>query len=97
MTNLICEAIHSRKLLEFDYEGMLRVAAPYCHGVTNQGLEVVRAVQVAGASRSGRLGIGKLWLVEKMKDLRTTGDLFEPDDPHYNPNDSAMPQIHCRI
>jgi hypothetical protein len=27
----ICQAIRTRVLLEFDYDGRHRVAAPYCH------------------------------------------------------------------
>lgn len=96
--SLICRAIHARSLLVFEYDGHLRVVAPYCHGTSKTGLETVRAVQLAGSSSSGRgLGFGKLWSVVKMKDLRDTGQRFVPDDPGYKPDDSAMLAIHCRI
>lgn len=95
--SLICDAIRTRSLLEFDYHGLRRVVAPYCHGVSTRGHEVLRAVQVRGESRAGGLGFGKLWIVADLVGLRLSGEHFEPDDPHYNPNDRAMPQIHCRI
>src|SRR5688572_10295688 len=64
-TEAICSAIRSCTLLEFEYEGLHRVVAPYCHGFTGKG-EALRAIQVRGASRSRGFGFGKLWLVEKM-------------------------------
>src|SRR5215471_3174159 len=84
----ICSAIRNRVLLEFEYGGLRRVVAPYCHGVTRNG-EALRALQVGGESRSRGFGFGKLWMVSRMSSLRATGRTFQPDDPNYNPNDSA--------
>lgn len=91
----ICTAIRTQHLIEFDYHGQYRLVAPYCHGTSNRGKEVLRGVQIAGAT--GTLGFGKLWLVEKMSQLRLTDSAFSPNDPDYNPDDSAMIQIHCRV
>lgn len=96
MRELICTAIKDHMLLEFDYEGLHRVVAPYCHGFTARG-EVLRAVQVRGESRSRGFRFGKLWTIEKMRNLRGTTESFIPDDPDYNPNDSAMTTIHCNV
>jgi hypothetical protein len=93
---VICAAIRDNMLLEFDYAGLRRVVAPYCHGFTARG-EVLRAVQVRGASHSHGVGFGKLWTVTKMLNLRRTSEPFAPNDPQYNPNDSAMVEIHCRV
>jgi hypothetical protein len=97
--NPICEAIRRRVLLEFRYNDRLRVVAPYCHGVSTRGSDVLRAVQVRGESSSGSggLGFGKLWTVADMVGLRVLDESFTPDDPRYNPNDSAMTRIHCRV
>lgn len=92
----ICEAIRERELLEFDYDGRHRVVAPYCHGSNAKG-EVLRAIQVEGDSRSRGMGFGKLWSVDKIQNLRRTGVAFIPNDPHYNPNDSAMVAVHCYV
>jgi hypothetical protein len=96
-TSIVCDAIRKRALLEFNYQGHRRVVAPYCHGVSTRGVEVLRAIQVRGASRSGALGIGKLWSVAEMGDPHVLPETFIPDDANYNPNDSGMQQIHCRI
>jgi hypothetical protein len=92
-----CHAIRTRTLLEFDYDGLHRVVAPYCHGVTRQEAEVLRAIQVGGASHAGGYGFGKLWHVAKMQNVRNTAEPFLPTDPHYAPDDSAMARIHCRV
>lgn len=83
--------------MEFEYDGLHRVVAPYCHGFTRKGAEVVRAVQVRGSSRSGGLGFGKLWTVTTMRRVLTTAEAFVADDPDYNPADTAMLRIHCHV
>lgn len=93
---VLCAAVQNCELLEFDYDGLHRIVAPYAHGFTSNG-EVLRAIQVRGESGSRGMGFGKLWMVDKMRDVRRTGTAFAPDDPHYNPNDSAMQTIHCRV
>jgi hypothetical protein len=96
MDKRICEAIRRRLMLEFIYDDNSRVVTPYCHGLSNRDAEVVRAIQVRGASSSGS-GFGKLWTVAKMANLRILNETFVPNDPNYNPDDSAMKYIHCRI
>jgi hypothetical protein len=95
--DLICQAIERRALLEFQYKGRLRVVAPYCHGTSNTGSELLRAVQVRGSSSSGFSRNGKLWNVAEMENARLTNETFTPNDPQYNPDDTAMKEIHCRI
>ena len=100
--NLICKAIHEHRLVEFQYHGKLRVVAPYCHGTSTRGTEVLRAIEVgaaggAGASAGRAEGYGKLWALADMVGLRILDVPFLPNDPNYNPNDSAMSQIHCRV
>ena len=94
---LICEAIRRRALIEFDYDGQRRVVQPYVHGTSATRREVLRGVQVGGASRSGGFGFGKLWLVEKMRRLRISDERLRDPQRDYNPDDSAMIAIHCRI
>jgi hypothetical protein len=97
MNGVICEAIRDRKLLQFDYHGLQRVVVPYCHGLSTRDAEVLRAVQVRGSSKSGGLGFGKLWAVADIRNAAVLSESFVADDPHYNPDDSAMKRIHCRV
>ena len=93
----ICEAIGAGRMLEFDYDGRHRVVEPYCHGFTRKGAETLRAVQVNSDSRSGGRGFGKLWTVGKIQNLRVAGATFDADDPDYNPDDTALLEIHCSV
>lgn len=94
----ICRAIQARRLLSFDYGGHSRVVVPYCYGISNKDdNESLRAIQVAGKSTSRGFGFGKLWTVTEMTGLRVSKKTFVPDDPNYNPDDSAMKHIICRI
>jgi hypothetical protein len=94
---LLCQAIAEKKVLAFTYDGHARVVAPYAHGFTRAGDEVLRAVQLRGSSRSGNFGSGKLWTIAKMRLVRTLDEGFEPDDPGYEPNDSAMRRVCCGV
>ena len=93
----ICRAIRERRLLTFDYNGQSRVVAPYCYGLSTRDSEVLRAVQVGGASSSGGFGFGKLWTAAQMTNVRVSDETFIPNDPNYNPDDSAMKRVICRI
>jgi hypothetical protein len=75
----------------------LRVVQPYCFGVSMRDNNVLRAVQVRGSSASNQLGIGKLWTTDEIREPRILDETFTPSDPNYNPNDTAMKRIYCRI
>jgi hypothetical protein len=92
---IVCRAIRELRVLEFDYYDKRRVVEPYCHGVTPKGADSLRAVQIGGQGPG--FGFGKMWTIEKMSNVRLTDRTFVPDDPHYNPDDSAMVRIHCRV
>ena len=93
----LCTAIRERRLLHFDYNGLHRIVAPYCYGISTRDSEVLRAIQVGGASSSGGFRFGKLWTVKEMQDVRLADQTFVPNDPNYNPDDNAMKQIICRV
>jgi hypothetical protein len=100
MRDPLCAAIAASVLIEFDYKGEHRVVAPYCHGTSTRGVEVLRGVQLErpnSVSKSGQYGSGKLWYVSEMQNLRVTDERFAPDDPTYSPSDTAMKKIHCRM
>ena len=92
---VVCRAIHQLRVLEFVYGEKRRVVAPYCHGVTHAGNDSLRAVQIGG--QGSGFGFGKMWTIADMTDVRLTERTFVPDDPSYNPDDSAMARIHCRV
>ena len=94
---IICQAIQQLRKLIFHYNGLRRVVAPYCYGISTRDTEVLRAVQIGGASSSNGYGFGKLWTVSEMSGVQLSEEHFEPNDPLYNPNDSAMKRVICRV
>lgn len=96
MHQTIIAAIQNRQVLRFSYNGLIREVEPHCYGVSTVGNPVLRAYQTAGQSESGSLG-WKLFTVNQMVGLTTTGQRFMGSRPQYNPNDSAMYQYYARI
>lgn len=97
MNPAICEAIQARRVVRFYYGGGLRVVEPHCYGVSTAGHEVVRAYQISGYSQSGESVGWKLFRVSEISGLEVSGEAFAGARPGYNPNDSAMATIFCRL
>ena len=95
--SVVCDAIRRRRLLAFSYDGLPRKAEPYCHGITRSGVELLRAYQVDGGSRSGEPVGWKMFDVHKMDGLRLAGEAFAPGRADYNPDDPHMRTVHCCI
>jgi hypothetical protein len=93
----ICEAIKKKAVIQFNYEGKLRIVEPQCHGISTAGKEVIRGFQTGGQSRSRGLAAEKLFELSKISDLKETGETFLTPGPHYNPRDKAMVYVHCHL
>ena len=94
---IICRAIRNQRLLRFEHGGLERIVAPYCVGISNKDSGVLRAIQVRGSSTRNGFNFGKLWSISQMRNSVVLGEAFEPDDPAYNPEDSAMKIILSRV
>ncbi len=97
MSSSVCEAISERSVVEFEYDGAIRVVEPHCHGQTKAGKEMVRAYQTDGYSKSGPVEGWKLYDVAKIVGLKRTGASFADNRPNYNPNDIHLIYVHCRV
>jgi predicted DNA-binding transcriptional regulator YafY len=93
----ICKAIKNKAVIQFNYEGKLRIVEPQCHGISTTGKEVMRGFQTGGDSRSRRSIAEKLFEVARISELKETGDTFSQPGLHYNPNDQAMIYVHCHL
>ena len=94
-SGVVCKAIASRRLLEFDYDGHHRVVEPHCHGRGAEGQDFLRAYQVAGTSASGPLG-WKLFDLARVRNLRVlNGSFVRRAD--YRPDDTSMHPVHCCV
>jgi hypothetical protein len=93
----ICAAIRNREVIEFYYDGAIRVVEPFCYGENSKGNYVLRAYQVGGYSSSGEPLGWRLYREDKMTNITSTGRRFSPNRSDYNPNDKDMVRIICNV
>lgn len=89
----IREAISTRQVMTFSYEGRLRTVEPHLLGYKQDGNLVLSAWQISGGS-----GVGwRDFLTAKMSSLSTDGTKFVSARPGYNPNDRTMSRVVYRL
>ena len=98
---IICEAIQNMSVILFGYaddEGNLhsRVVEPYAHGVTRRGNDALRGYQIGGTSETEVPG-WKLFLVERMTNLRLDNRVFAGNAPGYAHGDRQLSPIYCLV
>ena len=93
----ICNAIRNKEIIQFYYDGGIRIVEPFCYGKNHKGNMVLSGFQVDGYSSSGKAEGWKLFKIEEMKDISLTGKKFELIRPFYNPNDTRMSIIICKV
>lgn len=77
MIPLIEQAICEKHLLEFEYDGRLRLAAPHVLGVKGSRIEVL-TLQVGGQSSfGGPLPEWRRFFVDRMKRVRLRDEKFD--------------------
>ena len=88
----ICSAIKNHQYIDFNYEGHHRKVIPFAVGShATTGNQVMRGLQVAGTSSSGKFDFPKLFEVGKISSFRILDEQFdvpsrfEKGDEHINP------------
>jgi hypothetical protein len=70
MNTQICEAIKARAVVNFYYDGGMRIVEPHCHGISKDNNELLRGYQTEGYSQSGNPVGWKLFSVGKISSLK---------------------------
>ncbi len=96
MNQKIIKAIENLNVVEFYYDGELRVVEPHCYGITTARNEGLRAYQIDGYSSSGKLG-WKMYDLGKAEDLVITEDSFDGPRNGYKRGDKGMDEIYAEI
>jgi hypothetical protein len=96
MDTEICNAIRNKNVIEFHYDGELRVVEPHCYGVTTAGNDGLRAYQIDGYSSSGKMG-WKMYDLSKADDIIITDDSFSSPRAGYKRGDRGMSRIYCQL
>ncbi|AGH95393.1 hypothetical protein [Pseudobdellovibrio exovorus] len=96
MNQIIVDAINNKKMIEFKYNGGVRIVEPHCYGISTAGNESLRAYQVDGYSSSDPKDM-KLFTLSKASDISLLEKHFDGPRPEYVRGDSAMSHIYCEL
>lgn len=96
MNQTIIEAILNQNVIEFFYDGDLRIVEPHCYGITTAGNEGLRAYQIDGYSSSGIMG-WKMYDLSKADNIIALNQTFNGPRPGYKPGDKGMATIYTEI
>lgn len=95
MNQTIIEAIENQNIIEFYYEGELRVVQPYCYGISKADNDVLRAFQVDGYSSSNKMW-WRMYTLSKMEQIKIGNNSFVPRND-YKRGDKDMVKIYIEI
>lgn len=94
MKQTIIDAIESRNLLEFSYNGHQRVVEPHTFGVSTKGNDSLSAYQIEGTSDKGVVPDWKLFTTSKIVGLKKSDQTFSGTRHGYRKGDSRMSKIY---
>lgn len=97
MDGIICEAIEKKRLLQFSYDDLTRIVEPHLLGRKTSGNDVLSAYLVGGYTESDNAPYWRNYVVEEMEFVIMLDETFTEARKGFNPNDSSMEVIYCRL
>jgi len=97
MNGIICEAIEKKRLLQFSYDELTRIIEPHLFGRKTSGKDALSGYLVGGYTESDRKPYWRSYSVEKMEFVVMLDETFKDIREGYNPNDTTMEKIYCRL
>lgn len=97
MDDLICDAIRSRHLLRFVYDGYERIVEPHSHGINTANHEVMSGWLVGGWTKTDAEPGWRNYLVRDMHDVHVLAESFSGPRPGFNPHTPRIRQIFCQL
>ena len=97
MNVVICDAIRTRRLLRFVYDGYERIVEPHLYGVNSAGHEMLTAWLRPGHSRTDPQGGWRNYRLDDLSRLQMLPETFDSPRPGFNPNDSRMREVYCAL
>ena len=94
--DLLCRAIADKLIVQFKYDGRSRIVEPFCCGIGIENNYVLRGFQIRGSDKTKPL-CWRLYELEEMSHLNITQHRFKGKREEYNPQDSAIIKVFCRI
>ena len=97
LDTLICDAIRGRKLLMYEYGGLIRVVEPHLYGVNAAGDALLSGWLRPGYSRNDPQGGWRSWRVDRIHSAQLLDQQFDGPRPGYNPRDPRMERVVCAL
>ena len=97
MHTIICDAIRTKRLIRFIYEGYERIIEPHLHGINVANHEMLSGWLVGGWSESRPEPGWRNYLIRDMHDVHALSERFEGPRPRYNAFDPQVRQVFCRL
>jgi hypothetical protein len=94
--DLLCRAIAGKHLVQFKYDGRSRIVEPFACGMSKANNYVLRGFQIRGSDKTKPL-CWRMYELAEISQLSVTQHGFKGKREDYNPEDSAMTEIFCRI
>jgi hypothetical protein len=94
-SDLICEAIRCKKLLQFSYGNHTRVVEPHLFGRDSAEHDVLSAYLVRGYSESRQKPYWRFYLVSNLTLLTMLDERFPGPRKGYNPRGQRMLKVYC--
>jgi hypothetical protein len=94
-SDLICEAIRSKSLLQFSYGNHTRVVEPHLFGRDSAEHDVLSAYLVRSYSESRKQPYWRFYLLSDLTLLTMLDETFSGPRKGYNPNDPRMLKVYC--
>lgn len=93
----IVDAIETRHLLTFNYDGYMRTVEPHTFGIDRKGHLALRAYQVSGGSESGEYVGWKMFHGAGIHGLTMLAQTFPGPRPKYKRGDIAFASIRAQL
>ena len=94
---MICEAIRGRRLMMYEYGGLIRVVDPHLFGENEAGNKLLSGWLRPGYSRSDPQGGWRTWRVERIGSAQLLDQQFAGPRPGYNPADRRVAEVFCAL
>ena len=97
LDTLICDAIRARKLMMYEYGGLMRIVEPHLYGVNAAGDALLSGWLRPGLSRSDPQGGWRSWRADRIHSAQVLDQQFAGPRPGYNPRDPRMQRVMCAL
>ncbi|WP_312652378.1 hypothetical protein [Proteiniclasticum sp.] len=98
MNTTICDAIRDGEIVEFDYDGMVRIVEPFIYGLTSGGVQVMKGYQIGGYNRENDNSYD--WVtfeVNQIGTIKFIGKKFTTKRDGYMKQSEDIKTVYCKF